>query len=112
MELASTVAFSHAARALTGAARRHGITAPGFRCPPQVVGADRSVRYRADGAVVAVRVRGRPLVAVLADMIEGVVAANRLTSPAADRVRAELWTAVAPLIGGVGGADEPSVGAA
>ncbi len=108
MELASTVAFSHAARALTRTARRHGVAAPGFRCPPQMVGADRTVRRRPDGAVVAVRVRGRPLVAVLADMVDGVVAANGLTSPRSDRLRAELWEAVASMVAG----DEPASGAA
>jgi hypothetical protein len=108
MELASTVAFSHAARALTRAARRHGVSAPGFRCPPQMVGADRTVRRRPDGAVVAVRVRGRPLVAVLADMVDGVIAANGLTSPRSDRLRAELWEAVGSMVA----ADEPASGAA
>jgi hypothetical protein len=58
------------------------------------VGIDRSIRRRADGAVVSVRVRERPWPAVLADMIEGVVVANGLGPPQADRVRAELWDAV------------------
>ena len=40
------------------------------------------------------RVNGRPLAAMLADMIEGVVAANRLVAPHADRLRAELWAAM------------------
>ena len=31
--------------------------------------------------------------AVLADMIEGVVAANGLVPPSSDRLRAELWAA-------------------
>jgi hypothetical protein len=31
---------------------------------------------------------------VLADMIEGVVVANRLTTPRSDRVRADLWAAL------------------
>lgn len=44
--------------------------------------------------VVAVQVRDRPWVAVVADMIEGVVVANRLTPPAADRLRTELWEVV------------------
>ena len=36
------------------------------------------MRRRADGGVaVAVRVRGRPMAAVLADLVEGVVVANR-----------------------------------
>jgi hypothetical protein len=31
---------------------------------------------------------------VLADMIEGVIVANELAPPAADRVRTEMWIAV------------------
>jgi hypothetical protein len=94
MEIASTVAFAQAARTLTRAARGIGLAAPSFRCPPRLVGADRTIRRRPSGAVVSVRVRGRPRVAVLADMVEGVVAANRLVTPQADRVRTELWEAV------------------
>ena len=45
---------------------------------------------------MSVRLRGRPWVAVLADMIEGVIVANDLAPPLADRVRAELWIAVGP----------------
>jgi hypothetical protein len=41
---------------------------------------------------VAVTVRERPFVAVLADMIEGVIVVNRLVSPEADQVRTALWT--------------------
>jgi len=44
---------------------------------------------------VAVRLRGRPWAAVLADMVEGVVAANDLHAAEADRARAALWEAVA-----------------
>jgi hypothetical protein len=39
-------------------------------------------------------VKGRPLVAVVADMIEGVVVANRLVPPVADRLRRELWDVI------------------
>jgi len=46
--------------------------------------------------VVAIRIRGRPWSAVLADMIEGVVAANRLSAAAADQCRTELWRLVEP----------------
>lgn len=87
----STVDFATAARALTRAARRAGLVGPSFRCPPRLVGVDRTIRRRPDGAIVAVRLRGRPWAAVLADMIEGVVVANALQPPAADRVRADLW---------------------
>lgn len=95
MEFASTVEFAHAARDLTKAAAQRGLTSPSFRCPPGLVGVDRTIRRRrgsdGGGAVVSVRVKGRPREAVLADMIEGVVAANRLAPRDADRVRAELW---------------------
>lgn len=87
----TTLEFAEVARALGRETRRRGLVVPGFRCPPRLVGVDRSVR-RCDGAVtVAVRLNGRPLVAVAADMIEGVVVANRLAPPAADRLRRELW---------------------
>jgi hypothetical protein len=43
---------------------------------------------------VAVVVRGRPWPAVQADLIEGIVAANALTGPAADRARAALWSSL------------------
>jgi len=89
--VASTVDFAGAARTLTRAARRMGLVGPSFRCPPRLVGVDRTIRRRPDGAIVAVRLRGRPWAAVLADMIEGVVVANELQPPRADRVRADLW---------------------
>ncbi|HEY5662586.1 MAG TPA: hypothetical protein VIS05_00980 [Ilumatobacter sp.] len=88
---ATTVDFAAAARTLTREARRRGLIGPSFRCPPRLVGADRTIRRRSDGAVVSVRLRGRPWAAVQADMIEGVVAANQLAPPQSDRLRAELW---------------------
>ncbi|HWL42425.1 MAG TPA: hypothetical protein VNQ73_05735 [Ilumatobacter sp.] len=92
---ASTVDFAGAARTLTSTARSMGLIGPSFRCPPRLVGVDRTIRRRGDGAIVAVRLRERPWPAVLADMIEGVVVANALHPPAADRVRADLWRACA-----------------
>ncbi len=91
MEPSSTVHFAHAARTLSREARRRRLVAPSFRCPPRLVGVDRSLRRRPDGAVVSVRVRGRPWAAVLADMIEGVIAVNGLSPPQATRLRTELW---------------------
>ena len=88
---ASTVEFASAARNLTREARRRGLVGPSFRCPPRLVGVDRTIRRHEDGAIVSVRLRGRPWAAVLADMIEGVVAANRLQPPHADRLRGDLW---------------------
>lgn len=94
MESASAVEFAQAARQLGRVARRLGLEVPSFRCPPRVVGADRTIRYRPSGAVLSVRVADRPMMAVLADMIEGVVVANRLATPMSDRVRTDLWAEV------------------
>ena len=91
MEAATTIDFASAARALTREARRRGLVGPSFRCPPRLVGIDRSIRRRPDGAVVSIRLKGRPRSAVIADMIEGVVVANGLRPPQADRLRSELW---------------------
>jgi hypothetical protein len=98
----TTVDFSQAARLLAREARRHGLVAPSYRCPPRIVGVQRTLRRHAGGAVVAVQVRDRPWLAVVSDMIEGVVVANRLAPPAADRLRTDLWDAIGtPLVSSI-----------
>lgn len=87
----TTLDFANAARHLGREARRRGLVAPSFRCPPRIVGVDRSLRRHPRGAVVSVQLKGRPWMAVLADMIEGVVVANQLRPPHADRLRTDLW---------------------
>jgi len=91
---ATTLQFAAAARDLSTAARLRDLVAPSFRSPPRVADAHRTIRRRGSVPSVAVRLRGRPWSAVLADMIEGVVVANELTGLRADRVRAALWLAV------------------
>lgn len=91
MEHSTTAQFARAARTLTAETRRRGLVAPSFRCPPRVLGVDRTLRHRPGGSVVAVRVKGRPWPVVVGDMIEGVVVANRLPARAATRLRTELW---------------------
>jgi hypothetical protein len=92
---ATSLRFSAAARTLGLVARRQGLTVPGFRSPPRLSEVDRTLRRRADGgATIAVRLKGRPWVAVLADMIDGVIAANALEGAEAARVRTRLWAAV------------------
>jgi hypothetical protein len=92
---ATSLRFAAAARLLGRVARRRGLDVPGFRSPPRLEGADRSLRRYASGSVtVSVRYRGRPWPAVLADMIDGVVAANRLVGGSADRTRTALWSAI------------------
>jgi hypothetical protein len=60
-----------------------------------LAGAERSLRRTSGGgATVAVQLKGRPWLAVLGDMIEGVVATNRLTGSQADHCRTTLWQAI------------------
>jgi hypothetical protein len=90
VEVASSVRFSALARALAAEARQRGLEAPGFRSPPRLAGVARSIRRSPGGAVVAVRIRDREVDAVAADMVDGVVVANRLDAATAASVRAEL----------------------
>ena len=96
MDPATTTRFAMAARLLAQTARSLGLIAPGFRSPPRLVGADRTLQTRAGRSTVAIRVRGRAWIPVLWDMIEGVVAANGLVGPPAARAREALWSTVAP----------------
>ncbi|MDA0286497.1 MAG: hypothetical protein O3B92_03885 [Actinobacteria bacterium] len=98
--LASTryAEFAVAARVLASQAHRHGLKPPGFRSPPRIVGVDRSLRRINNGVVVSVLLRGRPFVAVLGDMVEGVIAANRLIGREAEIARTVLWQSVEMLL--------------
>lgn len=86
--------FGSAARSLARAARLRTLAVPVFSSPPPRPDLDRSIRRRNGSPVVSVRLRGRPRSAVLADMIEGIVVANRLDGPRADLARSALWLAV------------------
>jgi len=91
----TSLRFARLARSLGEAARAQGLRAPSFRSPPRLPGVSRSIVRRGPGVTVAVALRDRPWAAVVADMVEGVVAANRLAGVRADRARAGLWEAVA-----------------
>jgi hypothetical protein len=92
---ATSLRFASAARTLGVVARQRGLVVPGFRSPPRLAGAERTLRRRRDGgSVVAILLRGRPWVAVLGDMIEGVIVANRLAGADATRARTALWSAL------------------
>lgn len=98
MDTSASLRFAEAARLLAAEARRHGLKPPGFRCPPRVPGATRTVRWSAGGTcIVAVQVRGREFTDVIADLVEGVLVANQLTGQAADGWRIALRAAVAPV---------------
>jgi hypothetical protein len=94
MQQSPSLRFARAVQALARTARSLGLIAPAFRSPPRLVGVQRSIKRWPGGATVAVVVRDRPWPAVQADLVEGVVAANQLTTPASDRTRAELWQAL------------------
>ena len=88
-----TVSFSLAVRAVAGEARRMGLTVPGFRSPPKVAGVDRTIRWSRGQPIVAVRIMGRPLADVVADVVEGVLVANGV--PLRDlRLRRRLLMAI------------------
>ncbi len=91
----TSLQFAATVRTLGGAARARGLIVPGFRSPPKVPGAERTMRMRPDGgAMVAVVVKGRPYQAVIADLIEGIIVVNVLSGAEATRVRTHLWEAV------------------
>ena len=103
--------FASTARSLGRAARLRDLVVPDFASPPRRADLDRSIRRRAGAPLVSVRLRGRPRNAVLADMIEGIVVANRLTGARADLVRAALWLAVDGEAARSGSATEAAPGA-
>jgi hypothetical protein len=98
VETSASLRFAETARLLAAEARRHGLKSPGFRCPPRLPGATRTVRWAPTGAcIVSVQVRGRDPADVLRDMVEGVLVANHFTGEAAHGWRVALRSAVAEL---------------
>jgi len=83
--------FALTAGDIADEARALRLVVRGFRSPPRHAGVQRSIRRHPSGAVtVAVAVRDRRAEAVLADMVEGLVQANRLAGPDAETVRARV----------------------
>lgn len=104
--------FSESVRVVVALARSARLRPPVFRSPPRLAGVDRSIQRRANGTVVvAVRREGRPLAAVQADVIEGVIAANELSGTDADRFRRRAWAQLEG-VGTSSGADSASMGGA
>ena len=95
-----SVAFAHAARALSVEAREWGYEPPSFRSPPRIAGVRRSITRRPDGtASVAVATRNRTAVAVLADMIEGVIVSTKASDSGVGALRDALWASVDAQLG-------------
>lgn len=94
-----SVRFAATARLLTSAARHRGLEGPSFRSPPRLPRADRSLKRirKLDRTIVSVRISGRPWDDVIMDMIEGVIAANRLEGDTAAQLRRDLWEIAHPV---------------
>jgi hypothetical protein len=104
----SSLRFAAVARRLSELWRRRGLEAPAFRSPPRSPGVRRAIRRESDGsATVSVALRGRPAVAVVADMIDGIVVAAGLGGVEAGRARDELWMAAMEALSSAGGAVGP-----
>jgi len=86
--------FADAARRLGAAAHEAGLNVPAFRSPPRVADAARTIRRYPSGSVVSVRLRGRPFTDVVGDMVDGVLAANRIAAADAPSFRARLSAAL------------------
>ncbi|MDH3753268.1 MAG: hypothetical protein OEU32_05285 [Acidimicrobiia bacterium] len=91
---ATSLRFAAAARDLGEVARAGGLELPAFRSPPRRQGLRRSIRRAAGGVTVSVVLRERPWLAVMADMVDGIIAANELAAPEADEWRDRLWAAL------------------
>jgi hypothetical protein len=95
---AGVVRFSLLARQIGDEARRLGLTVPGFRSPPRLPGADRTIRRTRAGTTVAVRRQGRAPSAIATDLIEGILAANDLAPAQRSAARTHLHRSVRPLL--------------
>src|SRR5262245_52753365 len=89
-----TLRFAEVARRLGAAAHAQGLAVPAFRSPPRTPGVSRTLRRHPGGTVVSVQLRGRPFPAVVDDMVDGVLAANRVPPTDADALRAALHASV------------------
>ncbi len=92
--MSANLRFAQAVRAISESARLQGLEVPMFRSPPRATGAVRTLRRGRRGTTVSVSVRDRPWLAVLADLVDGVVATNRLEGGPAIRCRTALWAAL------------------
>lgn len=91
----SALEFSRLVRALAAPARSLGLEIPGFRSPPRIAATRTIRRFPGGQSMVAVAIRGRERSAVWFDLVEGLIASNRLDSAKAARVRETLMPMVA-----------------
>ena len=94
----NSVGFAAVARRLGDTSRSHGHSVPAFRSPPRSPELNRSIRRERDGsATISVRLRHRPGVAVIADMVEGLVKVAEVDGPAEAKLRDDAWRSISGL---------------
>ena len=93
IESAPSVRFAIVAKTISQVVASCGLEVPGFKSPPRSGDVDRTVRRLSRGSVVAVRIKDRPFEAVIADMIDGVVVCNDMSTERAGKLRNLLWGA-------------------
>lgn len=90
----SAAEFSESVRIVLSVARRAELETPVFRSPPRAPEVDRTIQRRGTATVIAIRRGTRPLAAIRADIIEGVVVANYLDPEQANEFRRLSWSAL------------------
>ena len=88
-----SIQFSITVRTLGRIANQLGYVTPQFRCPPPSAQYQRSVRRNHDDLSISIVIRGRPWLAVLADIVEGFVIANAKLGQDSE-IRNILWDTI------------------
>ena len=88
-----SIQFSITVRTLGRIANQLGYVTPQFRCPPPSAQYQRSVRRNHDDLSISIVIRGRPWLAVLADIVEGFVIANAKSGQDSE-IRNILWDTI------------------
>lgn len=86
--------FLSSVRVVSDVAAGLTLDVPVFRSPPRSRSLDRSIRRGSRSIVISVRRRDRPMEAVRADLIEGVIVANGLDPIVASEFRRCAWSAL------------------
>lgn len=90
-----SVNFVSVVRTLGRIANQREFISPSFRCPPPSAKFQRSMRNLGEGEItISIVIRERPWLAVLADIVEGFVIANKSLERESE-LRNLLWDSIA-----------------
>ncbi len=91
-ERVGALRFAESVRLIAASAKEHSLTVPVFRSPPRVADVDRTVmREGSRSPVVSIRLVGRPVPAVQADIIDSVLHVNEPSRATAELFRRTAW---------------------